>query len=46
MVGAFYVILDLFGATGYKIFALAYPATLGVLSATIGYLIFRRGDLP
>ena len=41
-----YVILDLFGSTGYKIFALAYPAALGVLSATIGYLIFRRGDLP
>ncbi len=41
-----FVILDLFGATGYKIFALAYPATLGLVSATLGYLIFRRGDLP
>ena len=41
-----YVILDLFGTTGYKIFALAYPATLGIVSATIGYFIFRRGDLP
>jgi len=41
-----YVILDLFGTTGYKIFALAYPAALGLLSATIGYFLFRRGDLP
>jgi ABC-2 type transport system permease protein len=41
-----YVILDLFGVAGYKIFALAYPAALGVLGATAGYLIFRRGDLP
>jgi ABC-2 type transport system permease protein len=41
-----YVILDLFGATGYKIFALAYPAALGIVSATIGYFLFRRGDLP
>ena len=41
-----YVILDLFGATGYKVFALLYPAALGVVSATIGYVLFRRGDLP
>ena len=41
-----YVILDLFGTTGYKVFALAYPAALGMVSATIGYFIFRRGDLP
>ncbi len=41
-----YVILDLFGVAGYKIFALAYPAALGLISATIGYLVFRRGDLP
>ena len=41
-----YVILDLFGSFGYKVFALVYPALLGILSATAGYLIFRRGDLP
>ena len=41
-----YVILDTFGLVGYKVFALAYPAALGLLSATIGYFIFRRGDLP
>ena len=29
-----------------KVFALAYPAALGVISATTGYFIFRRGDLP
>ena len=27
------VILDLFGTTGYKIFALAYPSALGLLAA-------------
>ena len=41
-----YVILDLFGTTGYKIFALVYPAALGMISATTGYFLFRRGDLP
>ena len=41
-----YVILDNFGVLGYQIFALAYPALLGVISATVGYFIFRRGDLP
>ena len=40
-----YVILDTFGVTGYKIFALAYPAVLGLV-ARAGYFIFRRGDLP
>jgi ABC-2 type transport system permease protein len=41
-----YVILDTFGGAGYKLFALAYPATLGLVCATLGYVIFRRGDLP
>ncbi len=41
-----YVILDLFGNTGFKVFALAYPTLLGLGCATIGYLLFRRGDLP
>lgn len=40
-----YVILDLFGATGFRIFALAYPAALGLGAAFAGYRIFRRGDL-
>jgi len=43
---AAYVILDTFGVLGYKIFALAYPSALGLLAATLGYFIFRRGDLP
>lgn len=41
-----YVILDLFGSTGYKAFALAYPAALGLGAAALGYWTFRRGDLP
>lgn len=41
-----YVILDTFGATGYKIFALAYPSLLGLAATGLGYFIFRRGDLP
>ncbi|MBS3936664.1 MAG: ABC transporter permease subunit [Sulfuritalea sp.] len=43
---AAWVILDNFGATGYRIFALVYPALLGLLAAGLGYFIFRRGDLP
>jgi ABC-2 type transport system permease protein len=41
-----YVILDHFGETGYIAWALAYPGMLGLLSAWLGYLVFRRGDLP
>ena len=41
-----FVILDVFGATGYRVFALAYPVLLGALCAALGYLAFRRGDLP
>ncbi|OMG52552.1 ABC transporter permease [Azonexus hydrophilus] len=40
-----YVILDLFGADGFRLFALAYPAALGIGSAALGYFLFRRGDL-
>jgi ABC-2 type transport system permease protein len=43
---AAYVILDTFGATGYKLFALAYPTALGLIAAGLGYFLFRRGDLP
>jgi ABC-2 type transport system permease protein len=43
---AAYVILDLFGAAGYKVYALAYPLALGSACAALGYLRFRRGDLP
>lgn len=41
-----YVILDHFGETGYITWALVYPGMLGLLSAWLGYLVFRRGDLP
>jgi ABC-2 type transport system permease protein len=41
-----YVILDLFGVTGYKYYAIAYPVLLGLASAGAGYLFFRRSDLP
>ena len=41
-----YVILDHFGETGYIIWALFYPGLLGLFSASLGYLVFRRGDLP
>jgi len=41
-----YVILDNFGRTGYLIWALVYPVVLGSLCAWLGYILFRRGDLP
>lgn len=43
---ASYVILDALGRSGYLIFALAYPVVLGTLCAGLGYVLFRRGDLP
>ena len=42
---AAYVIFDTFGALGYKVFALAYPALLGTVCALTGYFLFRREDL-
>ena len=41
-----YVILDSFGQTGYILYALVYPVVLGTVCAGIGYMIFRRTDLP
>jgi len=43
---AAYVILDHFGTTGYIAWALVYPAALGTAAAGLGFLLFRRGDLP
>jgi ABC-2 type transport system permease protein len=40
-----YVILDRFGHTTYLLWALLYPLALGVLSAAVGFQIFRKGDL-
>ncbi len=41
-----YVILDGFGQAGYIAFALLYPTLLGTLSAWLGYVLFKRSDLP
>ncbi len=41
-----YVILDHIGRTGYMAYALVYPLVLGLLAAFLGYLVFRRSDLP
>jgi len=43
---AAYVILDALGRTGYLAFAVLYPIALGTVCAGIGYVVFRRGDLP
>ena len=40
-----YVIIDLFGLVGFRVFALLYPALLGLGTALLGYQLFRRGDL-
>lgn len=41
-----YVILDNFGRAGYMVWSIFYPIFLGGLSAFIGFIAFRRGDLP
>jgi ABC-2 type transport system permease protein len=41
-----YLILDHFGQTGYIAYAMLYPMLLGTLSAGLGYLHFKRSDLP
>ena len=41
-----WVILDNFGSTGYLVWAIVYPTVLGAVCAWIGYLVFKRGDLP
>lgn len=43
---AAFVIVDAFGESGYLVWAVAYPAVLGGIVAALGYLHFRRGDLP
>lgn len=40
------VILDNFSQTGYIVFAIVYPMLFGSLCAGLGYLIFKRSDLP
>lgn len=41
-----FVILDAFGRTGFLAYALGYPTLLGIVCAGVGFLRFRRGDLP
>jgi len=41
-----YVILDLFGNAGYRVYALLYPLAIGFLAALAGYFTFQRSDLP
>ncbi len=43
---AAYIILDIFGNAGFMAYALLYPLLLGFLLAGVGFLIFRRTDLP
>jgi ABC-2 type transport system permease protein len=41
-----YVILDNFGKLGYILWAMLYPLGLGTVCAWLGYVIFKRSDLP
>ncbi len=41
-----YVILDNFGQSGYIAYAIVYPILLGTLAAGVGFLHFKRSDLP
>jgi ABC-2 type transport system permease protein len=43
---AAYVILDAFGQAGYIVYALLYPLALGTACAALGYVLFKRSDLP
>lgn len=41
-----WVILDNFGHVGYLVWAIVYPLFLGTICAWLGYVVFKRGDLP
>ena len=41
-----YVILDNFSQAGYIAYAVIYPVLFGSLCAALGYVFFRRSDLP
>ncbi len=43
---AAHIILDAFGRAGFLVYGFLYPIVVGCLSAVLGFLIFRRGDLP
>lgn len=42
---AAWMLFDVFGEGGFLVWAFAYPLALGVLTAFVGALIFRRSDL-
>ncbi|MCU7860393.1 MAG: ABC transporter permease [Candidatus Thiodiazotropha sp. (ex Lucinoma kastoroae)] len=41
-----YVILDNFGQLGYIAYAILYPIALGTACAGLGFVLFKRSDLP
>ncbi|MCU7892111.1 MAG: ABC transporter permease [Candidatus Thiodiazotropha sp. (ex Ustalcina ferruginea)] len=41
-----YVILDNFGQLGYIVYAILYPIALGTACAGLGFVLFKRSDLP
>ena len=41
-----WVILDTFGHVGYLVYSIVYPLFLGTLCAWLGYVFFKKGDLP
>ncbi len=43
---AAWIILDIFGQSGFMLYALAYPLLLGLALAALGYWRFARADLP
>lgn len=43
---AAYIILDNFGHTGYMLWAILYPVVIGSVTAGLGFLMFRKSDLP
>jgi ABC-2 type transport system permease protein len=43
---AAYAVYDYFGGPLFMVYALVYPLVVGTVAAALGYLLFRRGDLP
>jgi ABC-2 type transport system permease protein len=41
-----FTVFDVFGRVGFMVWSFVYPATLGLLTAGLGFFVFRRGDLP
>ena len=40
-----FVILDFFGRDNFLLFSLVYPVLIGLIFATSGYYLFKKGDL-